>query len=389
MKVLSSPISSAFEFVTIGREQSKLKASSNVTRLCQKLVAQALGVESDSVHLKQCILSPSKLFLKAYGTSHRTRFFAKTYLVDVYPVEPRLEMPWKDEVSRTASARPIADQIKIEWDKSQVMRELAGHNEVARRLGMSFAARTSVWEEAPGCRVDRSIGHMRWEDPKGRSLAPAFFKAGAWLARVHKASLQGYRSLDMREVGSTIQDLVLSRGLLGSKYGTVALKIIGDSNRAIGQDSVEIPLVLTHGDYCPANLIWEGSDQRLTVVDFEYSAYRLTSHDLISFLFSLRVHLLNPWVPKEAVTTLEESFWWGYGAIPRPLYTLVNAVASAMVFYYYLPRVSTRRERRGWWAGLVASAYQALFESRMVTKRLGIPAELWDEPMSRSATRES
>ncbi len=374
-----NPHSSPFELFNVQRGLPRLRVSSRIGRLCQVLVAKALDIEPESVRLTQCVRNPSGQFLKAWGHVHGQRIFAKIYLTNTFPSVPRFEMPWQDEVLRTESARPIEEHLKIEWNMFQVMRELAGHNGVSRRLGMSLPARTIVWEEAPGYGVDKLTDRTRLQDPKGRTLAPAFFKAGAWLARVHQASLQGHRSLELGEVRANILELVQKRGLMESPYGRTALWIADESLRAVGQDQVEIPFVLTHGDYCTANLLWDSDEQKLSVIDFEHCGYRLTCHDVISFLFALRVHLLNPWVPKEAIDTLEESFWWGYGTTPRPLYMFVNAIASAMVLYHYLPRVSTRRERRGWWAGLETSVYQAFFESKMVTERLGIPEELWNE----------
>src|SRR5262249_53011724 len=147
--------------------------SRSIIKLCRQLVARALDVKPESVHIKHCALSPSNLFIKTNGSSQGSSFFAETYLVDVYPAQPRLEMPWEEEVAWNATARPIEEHIKVEWNMAGVLHELAGSREVAHRIGMSLDGQTIVWEEAPGIRVDKLIERSRWGDPKGRSLAPA------------------------------------------------------------------------------------------------------------------------------------------------------------------------------------------------------------------------
>ncbi|MBZ5516213.1 MAG: aminoglycoside phosphotransferase family protein [Acidobacteriia bacterium] len=306
------------------------------------------------------------------------RFFAKTFLVDSYPSGLRFVAPWEEGCWVEDRTRPAGDQIEVEWAMTQALRELAGPQEVPRLLGKSDSARTIVWEQASGRRLDQLVKWSRWADPSGTSLARAFLQAGRWLRKVHQTGFQRRAWLSSPEIVRSVQQAIDQRGLRNSRYGTIASRIVADAVSATGEAQVEVPIVFAHGDFCPANLLWDGLRQELRVIDFEHAGYRSISHDLITFLYNLRLHMLNPLVPKSVVVRAEQAFWQGYDPVPRTLRLIVSGVATARIFCYYLPRVARHRRGQGWERSLTARLFNRFFEANVVTQRLGIPRAVWN-----------
>jgi hypothetical protein len=90
---------------------------------------------------------------------------------------------------------------------------------------------------------------------------------------------------------------------------------------------------------------------------------------------------INPLIPQRVILGAERSFWDGYGSIPEEIPVLVGALASARIFYYSLPRLSSRRKRRGWLKGMTASLYQKFLENIVASRRLGVAAQPAVEPI--------
>lgn len=82
--------------------------------------------------------------------------------------------------------------------------------------------------------------------------------------------------------------------------------------------------------------------------------------------------LLNPLTSQTAVQRCERSFWDGYGGIPEELFVFVNALASARLFYYTLPRLLKWSVDRGRWAGIKAFLYTRALEPFVVQRILRI-----------------
>jgi hypothetical protein len=73
---------------------------------------------------------------------------------------------------------------------------------------------------------------------------------------------------------------------------------------------------------------------------------------------------------RTAVKTLEEAFWRGYGAISVDLAAALDAISTARLFYFLLPRLLHRGKRRGWVAGAEASFYIRWLEPLMIKRAL-------------------
>ena len=119
-----------------------------------------------------------------------------------------------------------------------------------------------------------------------------------------------------------------------------------------------------------ANLLWNDSQRRLFIVDFENFAAVNMCQDLLSLIFDLRSQMLNPLISKRFLLSLEKSFWAGYGPIAPKIQAFVCGVASARVFYYHLPQALQKRKQKGGWARAAASVYQAFLEPSMLARCL-------------------
>ena len=139
--------------------------------------------------------------------------------------------------------------------------------------------------------------------------------------------------------------------------------------------SFEVPVALTHGDFCLANLLWKATGKQLAVIDFELSGFRPVYYDLFALISDLRAMLLNPMIPKSVIQLWEESFWRGYGETSTEVTAFVKGLALARVFYYHFSRLLTRRERKGLIGGINAQLYRTFLEDRIITQRLDLPPD--------------
>jgi len=336
-------------------------------------IAFTLGVSPEAVKVERCTFRPSGSILYCLGSSMSTRFFAKVWLADLYHLEPRPLAGVGEAIPRDTQVRSAEEQMKIEWNISNHLRALGGPAHVPAPISESYSARTIVWEQVDGMRLDRFVAWSRVTDPKAHATRTALLSAGAWLRKVHDSVPQGEEELDISGLLETIPNL--ARGASSSKYVRVAIRLLQRAAAMLGgTGKLLVPAGLTHGDFCLPNLMWDARLARLVVVDFEHFGYGNICHDLTAILFSLRGCFLNPLIAKRVVASSEESFWAGYGPMAREMFACIDALASSRIFYDLLPRLTTRRERRGWLGGVTASMYRTFLEDYVITRRLGIPA---------------
>ncbi len=252
---------------------------------------------------------------------------------------------------------------------TQQLRALVGPSYVPEPLGKSLTTSTIVWEEATGVRLNDTLKRTHWVVWKG-TTGTALFQVGTWLRKLHDASPCGEESVEFTAVIRAVSESLTGRGLGSSPYASMALQPLEAARREIGQKRLLVPRVLSHGDFSLANLVWDKKAGRLFVIDFEDFTPRTLLHDLVSIVSELRVLLLNPLVRKPVILDLEESFWEGYGNISPSTLMFINAAALSRIFYYFLPRLSERRQRRGRLAGATTSVYKAFFETFMISRCL-------------------
>jgi aminoglycoside phosphotransferase len=331
-------------------------------------IALALNSDASRVSIEQFRFSPNRRSARCWGICAGKRFFAKTLLIDPYPVNPHVSVPWKEPAATLL--RSVQEQIEAEWNATHRLRELTGLNSVPALLGKSEAAKTIVWEQVTGVRVNHSVKSARWVNSKGNGMTKAVRQSGEWLRRLHTASSNHSQTICLDSMLQRMRALIRDEGTAGSEHSRAAVELVENAVAQIGSTHLNLPGVLAHGDFMLANLLWAEDSGQTYVVDFENVAGGDLCQDLLTMVFDLRSQLLNPLIPKRAIAALEESFWQGYGAVDERVLLLLTAVASARVLYFHLPRALARRREQGTVASVAASLYKSLLEPSMIARCL-------------------
>ncbi len=334
-------------------------------------VASALNIPASLVHVEDYRAGAAGLIQRCSGTADGERFFAKLFLVDPFPVPPRFATPSEELSGVYPTPKPLREQITVEWKMAQKIRSLVGTRNVPAPLGHSVEHRILVFQEVSGLRMDRFANYHWPGHGKLTSLSTAVFHAGAWLRRLHESSAQATETVDFKQNAADLARLAHTRAIdLTSSAGRL-LRMLEAAGRELDEkDSFPIPVALCHGDFTLPNLLWNPGREHLWVIDFELSGRRPILHDLCTMIFDLRKRLLHPLTLPRVIRECEESFWKGYGPIPRDLMAVVNALAASRVLYSSLPRISTLRDRRGWKGGVKASIYKLFFKDLMLARLL-------------------
>jgi Ser/Thr protein kinase RdoA (MazF antagonist) len=334
----------------------------------------AMGVGPNAIRLSRWSKGGG-LFpvVHSWGVVSGVPFFAKTFVAELYPVTPRVVMPWEWRDTLDQETRSGAAQVEIEWNMTNEMRALGGSRNVPPLLGKSGEAKTIVWEGLQGTRLDRLVRRGVWSAGARQSSSEASFQAGLWLRKIHRGSARGEETIYVTQMLEALKEWGARSGQTEATNQRIALRILKEALAAIGgKGAVRSDTVLSHGDLSLSNMAWDANASRLFLFDFEHADYRSACHDLITVLFSLSTHLFNPLISRKDVEVLRDSFWSGYGPVSQETSCLVGAVAMSRMFYYYLPRISTRGERRGWLRGFMADSYLTFLKEFIVGRRLGI-----------------
>ena len=336
-------------------------------------IACALCARTQTITVDRYGYNTSRLAVCCLGKWKERRLFAKILLADPYPIPPRFRAPWESPVRSAMPVRPITEQIDTEWDMTIEMLRLSGGHSVPVPLGRSLAARTIVWEEAGGTSLIRTLRWSRWRSVMAEAGAEALLKAGYWLRNVHEASRQGTEIIEAHDLIQTAIGLSRQNQRNGGHYENMAATILEASLKEIGgTGNFEVPVALTHGDFCLSNLLWKATGKQLAVIDFELSGSRPIYYDLFALIADLRAMLLNPMVPKSVIQMWEQSFWRGYGTTSAEVMAFVKALALARVFYHHFSRLLTRRKRKGLIGGINARLYRTFLERSVIAHRLDL-----------------
>ena len=337
-------------------------------------VSCALGADPAEVAIVKFGYSPSRIAARCTGNWKGRRFFAKMFLADLHPVPARFSAPWEVPRSEPEPTRAVEDQIETEWYMTHKMYQLSRGRCVPAPLGKSIRTRTVVWEEAEGVPLIRLIKRSRWRRSVESSGARWLFRAGSWLKNIHRESQQGVETIDLRNLINLARDFSQQECAKASAYDRVVPKVLETALPEIGSTGIfHVPVALTHGDFCLSNLIGTSADQNLAVIDFELSGIRPIYHDLFALTYELRSQFLNPIIPKAVIRSWEESFWAGYGSVSSEIRVFVKTLALARIFYYDFFRLLTRRQRKGWIAGMNGQLYRTFLEPLILTRRLELP----------------
>jgi hypothetical protein len=324
-------------------------------------IAAALDVRPSEVRVDRWSRNERRTAVHAWGSARGRDFFAKILVTDSFPRLAPIVLPTDAPHGERGDTCTAVEQIETERAASGRFAGLGGLA-VPALLGCAPRERAIVWRAVPGRTLDALLRRSRYAPEAGRDLAAGLQRAGLWVRRLH----------DTTRSGSTVVEIgALTTGL--SRFGTtmprerdaytrIATEVVDSAVRAIGTAQLEVLRALTHGDLSPPNLLWNRSAAEGFVVDFEHSLERPVIHDLVLLLANLRAKLLNPLVPHRDVIRGEQAFWNGYGPIRSEEKVLVESLASAWVFYRFLPGLPTRASREGLSRRLLTAVYGILFE---------------------------
>lgn len=339
-------------------------------------IACALAARQKDLTIVRYNYSPSRLTARCTGVWKGVRFFAKIFLSNPYPIPARFSVPWDKPTGSPTPFRPVEEQIEAEWMMTTTMRSFPGFQSVPAPLGKSIPARTIVWEEAEGKPLVQMVKWSRWNRSTAVTGAKAIFQAGRWLRMIHESSHQSTEVVDLHAVIKNAHDFANQKGPAVSRYDHAVPKILEASLSKIGPSGIiRVPVAFTHGDFCLSNLIGGARNGTVAVIDFELCAVRPIYHDLFGLISELQSQFLNPVVPKSVILSWEESFWSGYGPISPQIQSFVKALALSRIFYHHLFRLLTRRERKGWIAGMNAQLYRIFLEPVVLARRLDLPRD--------------
>jgi hypothetical protein len=336
-------------------------------------IASALGANSAAIQIERIETRRDVTpIIYVWGATQDSSFFAKVFSAPEYSMAPRMETPWELSSHLIVPAWSAEARMAAEWKRANEFRTLGGSFHVPILLGKSEAARTIVWERVDGIRVDRLVDHWSSRKDRERSSMDALLQAGTWLRKIHDSSVQTEHSVDIAQVFDTLREWTVRTHCTWDKDHRRGLGLLSVAQENIGESGIiASPVTLTHGDFALPNMVWNSKRDRLVILDFEHSDYRNSWHDLATLLSSFRSKLLNPFIPKRLILALEEAFWSGYGPVSREARSIVETVALSRIFYYYLPRIETRRQRRGWLRGAIANFYLASVKNRVLERCLG------------------
>ena len=332
-------------------------------------VAQTLGVPATQVRITTTKYSGRPpAVLHGRGVADSKPFFVKTFLLDVYPVSPRVPAAWLKAVAED-STRPVSEQIDAEWKYNHEFCGLGGASFVPATVAKSLVLRSIVWEQVQGMRAEQMLSRSATGAVR-RELTNALLEAGAWLKRVHVRSVRGVQTLDLPEITRRLRERAAS-GVDGSAYLPEAVRFLEGAFGKIPNTNIAAPVAVSHGDFCLANLMWNGSTRKLSVFDFEHSGYRNVCHDLFTMIFSIRLRLLKPMIPRRAIENAEQAFWEGYAPEDRSLITFVNAMAMWQILASFSQRTNGMNQP-GWLAKVKRFGYRMFLKDFVVSQRIRI-----------------
>jgi len=354
----------------------------------KRRIAAALKTDPQSVDLKSYEVDLSGWAFHGKAAVGGKRVFAKIYLHKFNPPLrriPRYVTPQTELRLLLHPEETFGGSVRNEWEKWEYVASASSDVHLPAICGGSAEEGTLVLEELPGVRLDAYVSWTGWNAPKNRRARGVISRAAAWLGSVHRSSFSGVESVSPRDMLQTVRSILTMTDLDSSRYGDLALEILNDYVNNLHPPDLAVPTCLCHGDFCLANIMWDARSDRLSVFDLEHSVFGNVLHDLCNLVFNLRAQLLYPFTSAAVVKALEGAFWEGYGTTADGIVAAVNALATARLFYFLLPRHTSRRERHGWMGGLESALYGRWFEPAMIERTL--QSLQWFNPAPRELVR--
>jgi hypothetical protein len=352
-------------------QRKGFRLPAGLTTAIRRRVAAALDVNPNSIEVERNSLGISGSALRCAGRSNARRFDAKIYLVNQVPVHTSFPLPGEDVGQPAGICRPVEDQIIIEWRRIQQMRSLVGSRNCPAPMGYTLEGRTLVLEAVNGLQADRLADRVCLLNPRLRSVENALFHAGAWLKNLHQVSSRRWETvypIDVLAQGHRAAELRLSEPNYNRR---LSLQPLEAACRQIGpRTPIRVTNSLNQGDFSLGNLLWDGKEEHLWIVDFGLASYRLILHDLSTIVFDLRSRLFYPFASLRGIHQLEESFWNGYGSVAANVRMLVNAMVTHRLFDQYLPGIPNSLATKGFRGRIWSFVFKRLVQPFMVSRVL-------------------
>ncbi len=339
----------------------------------KRRIAAALGTNPYAIDLHRYDLDLSGWSFHSTGTCRGKRFFAKIYLHDFNPPLRRIPRYVTPETELDLLLHPeksFGGSVESEYRMFTRIATPEGNVHLPTILGKSAEEGTLVFEELQGIRMDSYVRWRRWGSSTLHASTSLIVRAAAWLRNLHRDTFDGNDDISTSDVLQTIRSIVTLNDLESTRYGELALGILSTYADSLNTATLQVPRCVCHADFSFNNLIWDRRRNRLNVIDFEHSVFGNVLYDLCGFIFYLRSHLLLPFTSASVVKAWEEAFWAGYGVVSNDIAATVNALATGRLFFFLLPRLINRRQRRGWIAGAEAAFYIRWFEPTMIERTL-------------------
>lgn len=334
-----------------------------------KRIAITMGVRAADIGVKRWQTNERGSAIHCLGKSPDSSFFAKILPLEQFPRCEPVTLPSEVLFNREQITRTAKEQIETEWHMANRLRKVKGTT-VPKTVARSFPFNTIILETVAGEPLDRLIRQSRWRDPKGDIGAAALHQTGAWLRTAHDLFFQRELTLDIGKLCTTLKRYAWKSPSRHFSCICTAATILESAKKELGRNTVALPVSLTHGDPSLPNILWDRDSGQVAVVDFEHANYRVILHDLVALVYSIRVKLLNPVIPSGVVSRWEEAFWKGYGPLPLEIKIMVDRLASAWIFYWFLPILSVRARRRGLIRYLAVTVYQRCIIPRLTRTAL-------------------
>lgn len=332
-------------------------------------IAGALGAKPGAVIAESWSKNRRRTAAHCFGKYEGKPFFAKVLLNKSYPLLAPIALPDHKLLRRLRIMQSGKEQIETEWTAGEQLSSIS--RAVVIPKGIARSRNVIVWEYFPGAPLDSMVKQSWTTGLSETEGSQALTDAGSWLRGLHESCARGVGSVDLGEAVTVL--LQYRRTLPRKLHGHVdtALSFIEFATEFLNAKQVYVSRSLTHGDFSLPNLLWDAGSARLAVVDYEHAAERTVVHDLVVLLCNLRAKLLNPVIPASTIERLEASFWRGYGPVSRELAVLVNSLASAWVFYHFIPKISLDLQNQSWMKRVMLVAYEKFLQEKLAAEVFG------------------
>jgi len=296
------------------------------------------------------------------------KYFAKHIPTESVPLAKPVALPTDLNFAPTPeSRRDAVAQLQQEREATIALGAISGGVSTPTPEAISSPHRTMVWRAADGLQLEDFLRRSRRNKVMAGVGVKACHTLGQWLRKVHDSSTTEMRTLEPGGHVAALEKWADQLGAQDRKYVARAVRILEEAKSALPTPA-EAPRCLIHGDLQYPNILLDEKTRDLTVVDFEWSGTGGAETDLVAFVANTRAKELNPSYPAATARLWEKAFWEGYGPIDTKLAHLVDALATAWIFYWYLPGLTRRQKFMSPARRTTVALFRSLVENHQVNR---------------------